>query len=82
MGISFNIIAFMLPLISAAELEVAGRVMGRVVRDAIACPACGVRYSLIVPACSSGAQIDRAKRELRDQVSSTCGQHPPVVQKQ
>jgi hypothetical protein len=72
----------MLPFITAAELEVAGILFGRVVRNAIQCRNCGVHYSLIVPAAASGTELASATEELREHVSSTCGRHPPMIQKQ
>jgi hypothetical protein len=72
----------MLPLLTAAELEVAGRLFGRVVRNAVQCRNCGVHYSLIVPAGVSGTELATTTAELCEDVSSTCGRHPPLIQKQ
>ncbi len=82
MAIAFNIIACMVPLVGALEIEVAGRLMGQVLRDAIRCPECGVLYSLIVPAGAPERQLSRETEEMREYVSSTCGNHPPIIQKQ
>jgi hypothetical protein len=81
MPFSFNAIACMLPLLSTVELEIAGAVMARVVKNGIRCPACGVQYMLIVPTSASGLEVKSAGRELLAQVRSTCGDHPPIIQK-
>jgi hypothetical protein len=81
MPITFNIIACMLPLI-AAEIEVAGVLMGRVIKNCIECPACGAQYSVIVPSAGAEAQVESALHELRYQVTATCGYHPPIIQQQ
>jgi hypothetical protein len=79
---SFNVIACFVTLLSAAELEIAGKLMARVVRNGIECPDCGAQYSLIVPVTTSSVELDAAAKELRAQVGgSTCGCHPPIVQK-
>jgi hypothetical protein len=81
MPFSFNAVACMLPILSAAELEVAGVLIARVVKNAIRCPSCGVHYSLIVPASASGLEREAAAEELLAQVRCTCGDHPPIIQK-
>jgi hypothetical protein len=82
MAIVFNAIACMLPLLAAAELEVAGMMMGSVLQNAIECPGCGARYSVIVPRAAAPSQLDRIIGELRHYVSATCGDHPPIIQSQ
>jgi hypothetical protein len=72
----------MVPLVGAAEIEVAGRLMGRVVPDAIKYPECGVHYNLIVAVDTPARQIDNDAEELRRHVKQTCGRHPPIIQKQ
>ena len=80
MPFSFNAIGCMLPSLRAAELEVAGSVMARVVVNAIVCPDCGRAYSLIVPVSATRLQIDVATTELLAQIRCTCGEHPPIIQ--
>ena len=82
MAVMFNAIACMLPFIAAAELEVAGRLMGCVLQNAIECPGCGAQYSVIVPRAAVPLQLERIVGELRQTVTATCGDHPPIIQSQ
>lgn len=81
MAFSFNAIAFMVPILNTAELEIAGMLMARVVKNAILCPSCGVCYSLILPASASISEMGAATEELHGLVHRTCGAHPPIIQR-
>ena len=76
----FNAIACAFPM-SGTALEMAGAAVALVIRDAIRCRRCGAQYSLIVPAGSSDPEVQDYAEELCDLVASSCGDHPPLIQK-
>ena len=82
MAYKFNAIACALPFPSGTELEIAGMLMARVINNVISCPNCGQHYSLIISPYISGKELYAAAEELQSQVLYTCGDHPPIIQKQ
>jgi hypothetical protein len=55
---------------------------GRSIENAIVCSCCGATYHIIVPTTSSDKDVDGFKAKLRQMVSASCGEHPPLVQLQ
>lgn len=81
MAVFFNPIACTLPLSCGTELELTGKVIGRMILNAIKCPRCGIQYNLIVPIFSSGSDVQAYTENLCVSVSNTCGVHPPIIQR-
>lgn len=80
MPILFNPIAFAPSLSLEAQLEMAGAIVGRTLRNAVRCPCCGTCYNLLVPATASTPEVEAFRLDLGSALSTSCGMHPPLVQ--
>jgi hypothetical protein len=80
MPILFNPIAFAPFMAYGPQLELAGTVVARTVRDAVRCPYCGASYNLLVPAQASTPEVEAFRLGLGNVLSTSCGMHPPLVQ--
>ena len=49
---------------------------------ALACPACGREFAIFVPASLAAVDVNQVYGELTELVTTTCGDHPPVIQRQ
>jgi len=80
MPILFNPIAFSPSMLDGPQLELAGTVVARTLRDAVRCPCCGASYNLLVPATASTPEVEAFRLDLGSVLGSSCGMHPPFVQ--
>lgn len=80
MPILFNPIAYAASLAYGPQLELAGNVVARTLREAVRCPLCGTAYNLLVPAAASTPEVEAFRLNLGSALSASCGMHPPFVQ--
>lgn len=80
MPVLFNPIAVAPSVACEGQLEIAGAVIARTLRDAVRCPCCGTSYNLLVPATASTPEVETFRLDLGSALSASCGMHPPLVQ--
>lgn len=80
MPVLFNPIAFSPALACEPQLEIAGAVMARTLRNAVRCSGCGTFYNLLVPAATSRPEVEAFCQRLGALLAASCGTHPPLVQ--
>ena len=81
MPILFNPIAFSPSTGYGPELEFAGTVIARALRNAVRCSCCGTSYDLLVPASVSTPEVEALFcLRLGILLGANCGTHPPLVQ--
>lgn len=80
MPILFNPIAFSPSTGYGPELEFAGTVIARALRNAVRCSCCGTSYDFLVPATASTPEVEGFCLRLGILLGANCGTHPPLVQ--
>jgi hypothetical protein len=80
MPVLFSPIAYAASLAYGPQLELAGNVVARTLREAVRCPLCGTAYNLLVPAAASTPEVEAFRLNLGSALSASCGMHPPFVQ--
>jgi hypothetical protein len=80
MPILFNPIAFSPSMGYGPELEFAGTVIARALRNAVRCSCCGISYDLLVPVTASAPEVEAFCLRLGILLGANCGTHPPLVQ--
>lgn len=78
----FNPIAVSVPYTERVPDPLAHFTHARRLPFPLACRACGREFAIFVPASLAAIDVNQVYGELSDLVVDTCGNHPPVIQRQ
>lgn len=78
----FNPIAVALPMEEHFQYPLANFKEARRLPSSLACPECGGEFAVFVPLTLGARDVQEVCGDLAGMLAATCGQHPPLIQRQ